>query len=204
MEDAVAHYRDPLGERSFTLGPLSLAVPAGQICLLVGPNGSGKSTAMRLLTGLMPLAAGRLLVNGAPVDPATHRALFTPVFSDVHLFDRLYGYGDIDPAFVEGWLRRLRLEDKTRFGDGAFSALDLSTGQRKRLALIAALAEDRPLLILDEWAAEQDPRYRAWYYEEFMPDMKRAGKTIIAVSHDDRYFHCADQLIHLADGRRVA
>ncbi|MCG8463435.1 MAG: ATP-binding cassette domain-containing protein, partial [Xanthomonadales bacterium] len=74
-----------------------------------------------------------------------------------------------------------------------------SQGQRKRLALIAALAEDRDLLLLDEWAAEQDPMFRRYFYETLIPQWRASGKTVIAVTHDDQYFHCADRVLTLND-----
>ncbi|MBH9340157.1 cyclic peptide transporter, partial [Pseudomonas aeruginosa] len=87
--------------------------------------------------------------------------------------------------------------------DGNFSTPDLSTGQRKRLALINAWLEERPVLVFDEWAADQDPAFRRVFYTELLPDLKRQGKTIIVISHDDRYFEMADQLIRLSAGKVV-
>ncbi len=121
--------------------------------------------------------------------------------SDVHLFRRAYGLLDADPDAVEALLREFDLADKTRFQAGEFSNVRLSTGQRKRLAMVLALLEDRPVLVLDEWAADQDPEFRRYFYEQLLPSLRRRGKTVIAVSHDDRYFHCADRVVVLDYGR---
>jgi putative ATP-binding cassette transporter len=81
-----------------------------------------------------------------------------------------------------------------------FSTTKLSTGQRKRLALFAALAEKRPILILDEWAADQDPGFRLFFYNEILPYIKNENITIIAITHDETYFNLADRRLHLESG----
>lgn len=203
--DAIRYvYTDRDGEPSFTVGPISLSLSAGGLFFIVGGNGSGKSTLVKLLTGLYPPFSGRILIDGRPVPAGTQRALISPIFSDFHLFDRLYGYRGVDPALVQHWLARLGLSTKTGFSDGGFERRDLSTGQRKRLALIATLLENRPLLVLDEWAAEQDPDSRAWYYTELLPELKLLGRTVVVVSHDERYFDVADRVFRMSEGRLLA
>lgn len=130
-----------------------------------------------------------------------YRSLFSVVFSDYHLFRRLYGLGEVDSHRADSMLRELGLEDKVTVVDGEFSTLDLSTGQRKRLALFVALLEDRPVLVFDEWAADQDPGFRRKFYEEILPALKSSGKTILAATHDDRYFSVADKLLAMEGGR---
>jgi len=98
----------------------------------------------------------------------------------------------------------MRLEGKTDVIAGRFTNLALSTGQRKRLALLVTLLEDRPIIVLDEWAAEQDPEFRQFFYEELLAELKSRNKTIIAISHDDKYFRCADRVIRLEFGRIVS
>jgi putative ATP-binding cassette transporter len=119
------------------------------------------------------------------------------------LFDRFYGIPDIDPARVEHWLGRMALEDKVRFENGGFSTRDLSTGQRKRLAFVAAMLEDKPIPVLDEFAADQDPQFRRYFYQTILPELKARGTTVIAVTHDDRYFHVADRILKMDEGRFV-
>ena len=130
-----------------------------------------------------------------------YRQLFSCVFADFHLFDRLYGLRDADPAAVNRMIADMELESKTAYVDGRFTHLDLSTGQRKRLALIVALLEDRPIYVLDEVGADQDPVFRERFYREILPALRKARKAIIVISHDDRYFDLGDRLLTMRDGR---
>src|SRR5439155_24753682 len=132
-----------------------------------------------------------------------YRSLFATVFADFHLFDRLYGLRDVDPARVQALLETMDIASKTSFRDGAFTNLDLSTGQRRRLAFVAALLEDKPVYVLDELAADQDSDFRRRFYEELLPSLKARGKTLIVVSHDERFFHVADRVLAMEDGRFV-
>jgi putative ATP-binding cassette transporter len=119
------------------------------------------------------------------------------------LFGKLYGLRDLDPGQVNALLERMQLDTKTAYVDGRFTSLNLSTGQRKRMGLLIALLEDKPICVFDEWAAEQDPEFRSYFYEELLHQLKEEGKTIIAVSHDDRYFHHADKIIKMEYGQLV-
>jgi putative ATP-binding cassette transporter len=148
--------------------------------------------------------AGAIVWDGQLVkenNVARYRNLFSAVYADFHLFDRLYGMDDVDPERVRSLLADVGLAHKTGYDNGKFTTLDLSTGQRKRLALVVALIEDRPIFVLDELSADQDPGFRRRYYEEFLPALKAQGKTLIVVSHDERYFHLADRVITMEDGR---
>ncbi|MDD3483029.1 cyclic peptide export ABC transporter [Azovibrio restrictus] len=189
---------------SFSVGPVDLTIHGGETLFITGGNGSGKSTLIKLMTGLYPPLSGELLVNDVALDHADAQAFrdhFCAVFSDFHLFSKLYGIGRPDPEQVRQWLEEMEIGDKTEVVDGAFSTTDLSSGQRKRLALISAMLEDKPVVVLDEWAADQDPHFRRKFYEELLPRMKAAGKTVIAVTHDDRYFHLADRRLHMEEGQ---
>jgi putative ATP-binding cassette transporter len=184
----------------FHVGPLHLTVKAGETLFLVGGNGSGKSTTLRLLTGLYPASEGVVEVDGVPLQEggiAGLRELFSAVFADFHLFDRLYGVEHADPAEVQRLIGEMGLAHKVSFEAGRFSQTNLSTGQRKRLALIASLLEDRPIYIFDEWSAEQDIHFRRHFYTKILADLKARGKTIIAVTHDERYWHVADRVVRL-------
>ncbi|GGF58222.1 pyoverdine biosynthesis protein PvdE [Azorhizobium oxalatiphilum] len=191
------------GARAFALGPLSLTVHAGETLFIVGENGSGKTTLIKLLLGLYVPQAGTVLRDGRPVTAETrddYRQLFSTVFTDYYLFADLAGR-DVAPTAADRLLRELEMEGKVAIRDGRFTTTDLSTGQRKRLALVHAGLEDRPIVMFDEWAADQDPSFRATFYGRILPDLKRQGKTCIVISHDDRYFESADRIIRLADGR---
>ena len=114
-------------------------------------------------------------------------ALMSAIFFDYHLFQRLYGIPEAGAAELERLLAQFRLSDKTGLVDGEFRTLDLSGGQRRRLALIVSLLEKRPILLLDEWTAEQDPEFRRKFYDELLPELMAAGATIVVITHDDRY-----------------
>jgi putative ATP-binding cassette transporter len=182
---------------TFRTGPWDIAIERGETVFIVGGNGSGKSTTLKLLCGLYPLEAGRILVDGVCVDRASqqdYRELFSCVFADFHLFDRLHGLEDVDGAAVRDHIERMELTGKVDFADGRFSTLNLSTGQRKRLAMIVSLLEDREIYIFDEWAADQDSHFRDVFYTGILPELKHRGKTVIAVTHDDRYWDRCDRM----------
>ena len=200
FEGIAFSYLDAEGQALFTSGPWDFALHRGETVFLTGGNGSGKSTAMKLICGLYAPDAGRILVDGTPMtDEALQefRECFTAIFADFHLFDRLHGLGEVDPAEVSALIERMELDEKVTFDDGRFSTLDLSTGQRKRLAMIVSLMEDREIYLFDEWAADQDAEFRDAFYHEILPDLKRRGKTIVAVTHDDRYWSACDRRITL-------
>jgi putative ATP-binding cassette transporter len=196
FEGATFSYVDAVGNVTFTTGPWDLDLQRGEIVFLVGGNGAGKSTTLKVICGLYQMDAGRLLVDGVPVERESlpeYRELFSAIFSDFHLFDRLYGLEDVDPAAVREQIARMELQDKVEFVDGRFTTLDLSTGQRKRLAMIVSLLEARPIYIFDEWAADQDVHFREVFYTEILPRLKRERRTVIVVSHDDKYWHLCDR-----------
>jgi putative ATP-binding cassette transporter len=204
LRQATFQYLDAVGAPLFTLGPIDLSVPEGQMLFVVGGNGSGKSTFLKVLTGLYAPHQGLVQMDGAAIgrgNAAWYRSHFSAVFSDYHLFDRAYGQRDVDAARVSELLRRVRLDDKTEYRDERFTNLDLSTGQRKRLALVVTLLEDRPILVFDEVAADQDPEFRRYFYESILTDLRRQGKTVVVATHDDAYFGFADRIIKLEDGR---
>jgi putative pyoverdin transport system ATP-binding/permease protein len=202
--DAVTFdYLDRDGSVLYHFGPVSLEVRRHETLFVVGGNGSGKSTLIKLLTGLYPASGGRFLLDGRPIEIHDYRHLFTVIFNDVHLFDRPYGLPDLERRSpeIERWLGELGLAAKVRWLGDRFSRLDLAPGERKRLALIGALLEDKPILVFDEWVAEQDPQYRRLFYDRLVPELRQAGKTLIVVSHDDAYFSGADRVLTLRDGR---
>jgi putative ATP-binding cassette transporter len=194
------------GANIFTLGPIDLQIHAGEMLFLVGANGSGKTTLIKLLLGLYEPQEGVILLNGEPVVAANrddYRQLFSTVFADYYLFDDVIVRPD-QAAEAAGYLERLELSHKVSLHGTRFSTLDLSTGQRKRLALVHAYLDKRPVVVFDEWAADQDPAFRRVFYTEILPDLKREGRTLIVISHDDRYFHVADRIVHMSEGKIVS
>jgi len=194
------HYTDSCGIKQFTVGPINFSMKKGDIVFITGGNGSGKSTLLKMITGLYPPFSGSIQIDSQEIDMSEHRHLFSPIFSDFHLFDRLYGLKSIDSKKINHLIKDMKLQKKVSFVNGGFSTHDLSTGQKKRLALISALLEDKPIYIFDEWAAEQNFEFREYFYKTLLFNIKEKGKTIIAVTHDDQYFHLADKLISLEYG----
>ncbi|MBF0302131.1 MAG: cyclic peptide export ABC transporter [Desulfamplus sp.] len=190
----------------FTLGELNMCIKPGETIFVVGGNGSGKSSLMKLLAGLYYPSSGNLILDGTPVDKTiypAYRELFSVIFGDFHLFDRLYGLENINEEQVAKLLKIMHLDKKTELVDKSFTNINLSTGQRKRLAMIVSLLENRPICLFDEWAADQDPIFREFFYTTLLQQMKKDGKTVIAVSHDDRYFHLADRVINMEYGKFI-
>jgi len=200
------HFSRGEGSENFVVGPINLTIRAGETIFLTGGNGSGKTTFIKMLTGLYPADSGEIIVDGKLVkkfDMQHYRDMFAAVFADFHLFAKLYGVDDIDPSRGAEMISQMELEDKINLEAHRFSSVDLSTGQRKRLALVAAELEKKPILILDEWAADQDPHFRAKFYETLLPRLKADGATVIAITHDDKYFHLADRRLHMEDGNII-
>lgn len=192
----------------FTLGPVDLAFSPGQITYLVGGNGSGKTSLAKLLVGLYRPEQGAILINGEPVDDASrdrYRQMFSAIFSDFHLFEQMLNAvsAELD-AQGNALLEKLHLQHKVQVRDGAFTTRALSQGQRKRLALVVAYMEDRPFLVFDEWAADQDPVFKEVFYRELLPELRAKGKAVLVISHDDRYFHLADRLVRMENGQVMA
>jgi len=200
----------------FTMGPIDLSFTPGEVVFLVGGNGSGKTTLAKLLAGLYRPGEGSILLNGRPVTwqpgeegeqtvpDEQYRQLFATVFSDFHLFESLLETGGAElDARGNQLLEKLYLHHKVQIRDGAFTTRALSMGQRKRLALVVAVLEDRPFFIFDEWAADQDPVFKKVFYHEVLGQLRAAGKTVLVISHDDQYFHLADRMVRMDNGRVV-
>ncbi|TRW90625.1 cyclic peptide export ABC transporter [Candidatus Methylobacter oryzae] len=194
--------------RNFTLGPIDLDFKPGELVFLIGGNGSGKTTLAMLLIGLYVPEQGFIRWNGEAVDERNrddYLQNFSVIFSDFYLFDELYGVGnENNQSLADDYLQRLHLHHKVKIENGRFSSVDLSQGQRKRLALVVAYLEDRPFYVFDEWAADQDPEFKHLFYTELLPALKARGKTVLVISHDDRYFYLADRCIKLEEGQIVA
>lgn len=189
----------------FALGPIDLTVSRGEVLFLLGGNGSGKTTLAMLLCGLYAPDRGHIEADGVPITPDTlgaYRGAFSAVFSDFHLFEQLPGRDD--PAMEDRarhFIRRFRMDHKVTVAGGCLSTTDLSTGQRKRLALVSAYLEDRPFYLFDEWAADQDPAFKEVFYRDLLPELKAQGKGVIVITHDEAYFDTADRIVKLADGQ---
>jgi putative pyoverdin transport system ATP-binding/permease protein len=204
--NGVTHtYQTDTEDSQFELGPIDLTIHPGELIFIVGGNGSGKSTLAKLITGLYAPESGEIYFDHKPIHAENrewYRQHFSVIFSDFFLFDRLLGLDDLDlDHTAQTYLKQLQLDRKVKIEQGKLSTLSLSQGQRKRLALLTAYLEDRPIYLFDEWAADQDPIFKDLFYTQLLPDLRNQGKTIFVISHDDHYFHIGDRIIKLDYGK---
>ena len=209
-----AGYRYPgATDEAFALGPVDLTFRSGELVFVVGGNGSGKTTLVKMLTGLYPPSHGCITVNERVVDDASResfRQMFSVIFAESFLLQSIRGYmaafdtPETLDARAQEILQKLQLQNKVVIRNGVLSSIDLSTGQRKRLALLGAYLEDRPIYVFDEWAASQDPEFREFFYRELLPELRARGKLVIVISHDDAYFDVADRVLRLDFGQIVS
>ncbi|HEX4954552.1 MAG TPA: cyclic peptide export ABC transporter [Thermoanaerobaculia bacterium] len=199
------YHENGSGGDGFALGPVDLSFKPGEVVFITGGNGSGKTSLAKLLVGLYDPDQGQVLIDGqvsAGRERERLQSLFSVVFADFHLFRQLHG---VDATDLENrskeLLAMLALDSKVSIEDGKLSTLELSQGQKKRLALLAAYLEDRQIYLLDEWAADQDPSFRHFFYFQLLSDLKQRGKTVLAITHDDQYYRVADRIIRLDEGR---
>lgn len=206
LEDATFHYTNKEGKALFSVGPINLTVKQGKILFIVGENGSGKSTLLKLLTGLYYPVTGCISLDEEEVDHFNYhdyRELFSIIFTDFHLFDQLYGLEKVEHQKIKELLKITQLDKKTKYTNGKFTNVNLSTGQKKKLAFVVAVLEDKPIYIFDELTADQDPQFKKYFYEFLLPGLSQQGKTIIAVTHDEHYFHTADRILKMEHGNLV-
>jgi putative pyoverdin transport system ATP-binding/permease protein len=202
----VSHvYRSDGAVEEFQLGPIDLSLLPGEVVFLVGGNGSGKTTLAKILVGLYEPEQGEVQFDHQTVgieNRDKYRQHFSVVFSDFYLFERLISLQgtDLDETSRE-YLLQLQLTHKVRVENGSLSTTELSQGQRKRLALLTAWLEDRPIYVFDEWASDQDPMFKEVFYRQIVPELKARGRTVVVITHDDRYFQLADRLIKLERGK---
>ncbi|MGP1384406.1 MAG: cyclic peptide export ABC transporter [Thainema sp.] len=200
-------YANDRDSNPFTLGPLHLTFYPREVVFIIGGNGSGKSTLAKLITGLYTPEAGEIWLDGKPVtdcDREAYRQQFSAIFADFYLFNRLIALDNSTLlSQAQTYLADLQLDHKVQIESGTLSTTALSQGQRKRLALLTAYLEDRPIYLFDEWAADQDPQFKAIFYSEILPELKRRGKLVLVITHDDKYFHLADRILKLESGQLV-
>ena len=195
-------------DSTFVLGPIDLTLRSGELVFLVGGNGSGKSTLAKIVTGLYPPESGEIRLNGLPILDSNRddfRQIFSAIFSDFYLFDSLLGLESTErDEQAREYLKQLHLSHKVRIANGVLSTTSLSQGQRKRLALLTAYLEDRPFYLFDEWASDQDPLFKNIFYTRLLPELKQRGKTVLVITHDDKYFDLADRILKLDFGKIIS
>jgi putative ATP-binding cassette transporter len=207
LAGVVHSYHHEQDDSHFAVGPINLTFGPGELVFLVGGNGSGKSTLAKIITGLYVPEAGEIRLDGERITNKNrddYRQLFSAVFGDFYLFDNLLGLEgtDLDEQAQE-YLEQLHLKHKVKINNGTLSTTAVSQGQRKRLALLTAYLEDRPFYLFDEWASDQDPLFKDVFYTQLLPELKARGKTVLVITHDDRYFDIADRIIKLDYGKLV-
>lgn len=187
----------------FSVGPINTTLEKGSIVFIIGGNGSGKSSMSKLVSGLFMPISGRLKLDNLPVDASnviSYRNMVSAIYTDYYLFERLMG-DSVAEEEINRYLKMLKLDKKVTVKDGYFSTLSLSDGQKKRLALLVAFLEDKQIYLFDEWAADQDPIFKDVFYRSILPELKAREKLVVVISHDDRYFDAADQVLTLEEGQ---
>jgi putative ATP-binding cassette transporter len=201
-EGLVYQYKNKDGLEAFRVGPIDLEVKTGEILFVIGGNGSGKTTLAKLLTGLYDPDEGRILIDGQVMESSRISEYFSAVFNPAYLFEKLYNIDTLQKKEeIEKYLRVLHLHEKVKITDNRYNTIDLSGGQKKRLALLQCYLEDSPVYLFDEWAADQDPEYRNFFYRTLLPLMRHSGKIVIAITHDDHYFDVADRVVKMNQGK---
>lgn len=197
-------YQYPNQNNAFSLNTINFELKKGEVIFLIGANGSGKSTLAKIITGLYKPTNGKILLDDMTVDVENnrhYRELFSAIYSDFYLFNQILGNNDEpNPELLEKWLNILALKEKLNINENKITNTELSTGQKKRIALLLSIVEGKEILLLDEWAADQDPMYRQYFYHEIIPLLQQMGKTLFIISHDDHYFDKADRLFEMRNG----
>lgn len=200
--EGVEYEYDNAEERKFKVGPIDYEFKSGEIVFITGGNGSGKSTLAKLITGLYMPSEGNISLNSMDISGKALSQYYSTIFSDFYLFDKLYGIDcESKESDINKYLKILKMDDKVKIKDGKFSTIRLSTGQKKRLALLISYLEDKPIYLFDEWAADQDPEFRKFFYETLLPELKERGKCVLVITHDEHYFNLADKVIKMEMGK---
>jgi ABC-type siderophore export system fused ATPase/permease subunit len=209
FEDVCYRYEDTADTKSFVFGPVSAEFSRGEIVFISGGNGSGKSTFVKLLTGMHKPTSGKIFLDNILIPYDNYQVVkerISAIFSDNYLFRTNYMNYDISAQseFIVKYLKMMELTRVAKFHTNDESVsfdIRLSRGQQKRIAFIYALLEEKPVIVLDEWAAEQDPVFREYFYTEILQFLRSIGKTVVSVTHDDRYYGRADRVIKFNFGR---
>ncbi len=195
-------YRYENKQDSFTIGPLDISFRSGEVTFITGGNGSGKSTLAKLITGLYEIESGNIYLNDINVNSDELERKCSAIFSDFYLFEKLYGIDyNLKSDEIDIHLEKLKISHKLNIKNNIFSTVKLSSGQKKGLALMISILEDKPIYVLDEWAADQDPEFREYFYNVIIKELKNKNKCVIAITHDDKYFGVADKIYKVNLGK---
>jgi osmoprotectant transport system ATP-binding protein len=196
---------------------LSLAVPAGEVCVLIGPSGCGKTTALKMVNRLIEPTAGEITIDGRSVrdrNPAELRREIGYVIQQVGLLPHLTVGANVatvprllgwDKARIRARVRELLALIELDPDDyaGRYPA-QLSGGQQQRVGLARALAADPPVMLMDEPFSAVDPITRERLQNDFLRLHRAVPKTVVFVSHDiDEAVKMADRVAVMREGRLV-
>ena len=202
------------------LDSVSVTVEAGEFLGIIGPNGAGKTTLLRTISAVLPPDGGRITVAGRDIARLSSREVSklvavvpqsTNLAFDFDVRDvvamgrtpyrkRLTWGPPKDEAVVERALARTEVEELADRSIG-----EVSGGERQRVLLARALAQDTPVLLLDEPTANLDINHQVRTLELIRRLVAEEDKTVLAPIHDlNLAAHYCDRLLLLADGRRVA
>lgn len=206
FENLIYRYQEE-NKNPFYLEIDDLRLDREEIIFITGGNGSGKTTFINILTGLCRPESGKVFIDEKEVswdEFSLFNNNMAVVYTSQYMFSENYDEHDISETNAQ--LNSLRdlmnLSGILKLTDGRnWLDTNLSKGQQKRLSLLLALLESKPIVVLDEWAAEQDPYNRHLFYTKWLPMIKEMNKTIIAISHDDDFYHLADRVIKFSYGK---
>ena len=153
-------------EDAFSVGPINLKVNQGETIFIIGGNGSGKSTFINLLTGLLQPIDGEVLLNDKVIqnNAPTYQKLISTIFTNNYLFSENYeNYVLEGNKEYDELLALMKLRHVVKSDDDKAARRNFSKGESKRMSMIFALLEHHPILVLDEWAADQDPYFRKYF-----------------------------------------
>lgn len=204
------------GAEEYALRAINVELNAGEILTIVGENGSGKTTFVKLMLGLYHPTKGEILLNGIPVDEYSEKAYrkaFSPVFQDFQLFaysirENLVFEGNYNKNKIEEMLDGLQILRKVAclpegleqcVGKGfEENGVELSGGERQKLAIARALLRDSLCLVLDEPTAALDPIAETELYKKIR---KWAGKrACVFITHRLSGVYFSDQVLFFQNG----
>lgn len=188
----------------FKLGPISATINTNEIVIINGGNGSGKTTLFNIIVGLFQPHKGKIKYKGEVLtfdNIQSYRNKLCCHFTDSPVFDDISYISEAKFKKSDYFIDQLELKGKTNLSFFRISDFNLSFGQKSRLNLMRLLIEDKSIFILDEWAANQDVHFKEKFYLEIIPKLKKEGKTVILISHDDKYYSIADKVISLRNGQ---
>jgi iron complex transport system ATP-binding protein len=199
-----------LGAR-VVLDDITLDVHAGSLCALVGPNGAGKSTLLRALAGLVPLDGGEVRSAGAGSTESAGPVAYLPQDRTVHWdlsVTRVVALGRLahagrpatspqaDEQAIDAAMRRMDIRHLA-----ARSIREVSGGERARVLMARALAQETPILLADEPAAGLDPAHQLTLFEHLRA-LADEGKAVLVALHDlSLALRFADRVVLLHEGR---